>query len=175
MTGERKYVMNFRSSKKRYEKEREAALKKAMDQMDPDIDQDEEDMSEAVFRHIHSGMEDENETDTVERSGTEDIAYEVASFIAVRASEHFFYMTEGVSTNSIMAMLCIIEYSDPHIAVTLLKAMFYANGMENAAMELDIIVSCSCHCDDICEMFIESFMESDVIDHLFMESILEVS
>lgn len=154
--------MNFRSTKERYEKEREAALKKAIDQIYQAMDQDED-------------MFDEDEIDTAEESGTKEIAREVASFIAARATEHFVSMTEGANFNSIMAMLCIIEYSDPRIAVTLLKAMFYAGGMEDAAMELDIIVSCSCHCDDICEMFIENFLGSDAIDDFFMERILEVS
>lgn len=151
--------------------EREEALKRAMERIRQEETDDEE--SEKAFRWNPFDVMSDCDDDEYEGSTVEELAHEIAEFAAERAAEKFAALAEDMDLNTVVAMLCLIEYSSPLSGVKILKGMFYARSMDDAAQELDIIVRSSIYCEDVCEIFIENFIANDDIDWFYMERTLQ--
>ena len=87
------------------------------------IDEDAE-IGESIIRNL-------------ERGKTEDVAVEVASFMAHKTAERFADMVSGRRFSDIMQMIAGIQETDPVDAVRMLQMSFFSHGMTAEAEDID--------------------------------------
>ena len=154
MTGERANTMirRFRNRKISKDNRKELAIMlKAIC-----IDEDDAEVGKAVIRNLEKGQ-------------TEDVAVEVASFMAHKTAERFADMVNGRRFSDIMQMIGSIQEADPVDAVRMLQMGFFSNGMTAEAEDLEIIDICAGIDSDIHEYFIDAFMQEEEIDWFAVE------
>lgn len=105
----------------------------------------------------------------LEKGKTEDVAVEVASFLAHKTAERFADMVSGRRFSDIMQMIANIQETDPVDAVRMLQMVFFSHGMTAEAEDLEILDICAGIDSDIHEYFIDSFMEEEDIDWFAVE------
>ena len=119
------------------------------------IDEDAE-IGESIIRNLEKGK-------------TEDVAVEVASFMAHKTAERFADMVSGRRFSDIMQMIAGIQETDPVDAVRMLQMSFFSHGMTAEAEDLEILDICAGIDSDIHEYFIDCFMQEEDVDWFAVE------
>lgn len=120
------------------------------------IDDGDVEVGESIIRNIEGGKMDE-------------VAIEVASFMAHKTAERFADMVNGRRFSDIMQMVGGIQEADPVEAVRMLQMSFFSHGMTAEAEDLEILDICAGIDSDIHEYFIDSFMQEEDIDWFAVE------
>ena len=120
------------------------------------IEDGETEIGESIIRNL-------------ERGRTEDVAVEVASFMAHKTAERFADMVSGRRFSDIMQMIGSIQEADPVDAVRMLQMSFFSHGMTAEAEDLEILGICAVIDSDIHEYFIDAFMQEEEIDWFAVE------
>ena len=120
------------------------------------IDDGDVEVGESIIRNMEGGKMDE-------------VAIEVASFMAHKTAERFADMVNGRRFSDIMQMVGGIQEADPAEAVRMLQMSFFSHGMTAEAEDLEILDICAGIDSDIHEYFIDSFMQEEDIDWFAVE------
>ena len=120
------------------------------------IDGEDAEVGETIIRNL-------------ERGRTEEVAIEIASFMAHKTAERFADMVNGRRFSDIMQMIERIQETDPVDAVRMLQMSFFSHGMTAEAEDLEIIDICASIDSDIHDYFIDSFMQEEDIDWFAVE------
>ena len=120
------------------------------------IDDGDAEVGESIIRNMEGGKMDE-------------VAVEVASFMAHNTAERFADMVNGRRFSDIMQMVGGIQEADPVEAVRMLQMSFFSHGMTTEAEDLEILDICAGIDSDIHEYFIDSFMQEEDIDWFAVE------
>lgn len=120
------------------------------------IDDGDAEVGESIIRNMEGGKMDE-------------VAIEVASFMAHKTAERFADMVNGRRFSDIMQMVGGIQEADPVEAVRMLQMSFFSHGMTAEAEDLEILDICAGIDSDIHEYFIDSFMQEEDIDWFAVE------
>ena len=120
------------------------------------IDDGDAEVGESIIRNMEGGKMDE-------------VAIEVASFMAHKTAERFADMVNGRRFSDIMQMIERIQETDPVDAVRMLQMSFFSHGMTAEAEDLEIIDICASIDSDIHDYFIDSFMQEEDIDWFAVE------
>lgn len=120
------------------------------------IDDGDVEVGESIIRNMEGGKMDE-------------VAIEVASFMAHKTAERFADMVNGRRFSDIMQMVGGIQEADPVEAVRMLQMSFFSHGMTAEAEDLEILDICAGIDSDIHEYFIDSFMQEEDIDWFAVE------
>ena len=120
------------------------------------IDDGDVEVGESIIRNMEGGKMDE-------------VAVEVASFMAHKTAERFADMVNGRRFSDIMQMVGGIQEADPVEAVRMLQMSFFSHGMTAEAEDLEILDICAGIDSDIHEYFIDSFMQEEDIDWFAVE------
>lgn len=120
------------------------------------IDDGDAEVGESIIRNMEGGKMDE-------------VAIEVASFMAHKTAERFADMVNGRRFSDIMQMVGGIQEADPVEAVRMLQMSFFSHGMTAEAEDLEILDICAGIDSDIHEFFIDSFMQEEDIDWFAVE------
>lgn len=120
------------------------------------IDDGDAEVGESIIRNMEGGKMDE-------------VAIEVASFMAHKTVERFADMVNGRRFSDIMQMVGGIQEADPVEAVRMLQMSFFSHGMTAEAEDLEILDICAGIDSDIHEYFIDSFMQEEDIDWFAVE------
>ena len=120
------------------------------------IDDGDLEVGESIIRNMEGGKMDE-------------VAIEVASFMAHKTAERFADMVNGRRFSDIMQMVGGIQEADPVEAVRMLQMSFFSHGMTAEAEDLEILDICAGIDSDIHEYFIDSFMQEEDIDWFAVE------
>ena len=120
------------------------------------IDDGDAEVGESIIRNMEGGKMDE-------------VAVEVASFMAHKTAERFADMVNGRRFSDIMQMVGGIQEADPVEAVRMLQMSFFSHGMTAEAEDLEILDICAGIDSDIHEYFIDSFMQEEDIDWFAVE------
>jgi hypothetical protein len=125
-------------------------------------DDEDVEIGESIIRNLEGGK-------------NEDVAVEVASFMAHKTAERFTDMVDGKRFSDIRQMVVGIQESDPVDAVRMLQIAFFSHGMTAEAEDLEILDICAGIDSDIHEYFIDSFMQEEDIDWFAVESWIDES
>ena len=120
------------------------------------IDDGDAEVGESIIRNMEGGKMDE-------------VAIEVASFMAHKTAERFADMVSGRRFSDIMQMVAGIQETDPVDAVRMLQMSFFSHGMTAEAEDLEILDICAGIDSDIHEYFIDCFMQEEDIDWFAVE------
>ena len=120
------------------------------------IDDGDAEVGESIIRNMEGGKMDE-------------VAIEVASFMAHKTAERFADMVNGRRFSDIMQMVGGIQEADPVEAVRMLQMSFFSHGMTAEAEDLEILDICAGIDSDIHEYFIDLFMQEEDIDWFAVE------
>ena len=120
------------------------------------IDDGDAEVGESIIRNMEGGKMDE-------------VAIEVASFMAHKTAERFADMVNGRRFSDIMQMVGGIQEADPVEAVRMLQMSFFSHGMTAEAEDLEILDISAGIDSDIHEYFIDSFMQEEDIDWFAVE------
>ena len=120
------------------------------------IDDGDAEVGESIIRNMEGGKMDE-------------VAIEVASFMAHKTAERFANMVNGRRFSDIMQMVGGIQEADPVETVRMLQMSFFSHGMTAEAEDLEIFDICAGIDSDIHEYFIDSFMQEEDIDWFAVE------
>lgn len=120
------------------------------------INDEDAEIGESIIRNLEGGK-------------NEDVAVEVASFMAHKTAERFTGMMDGKRFSDIRQMIVSIQESNPVDAVRMLQMAFFSHGMTAEAEDLEILDICACIDSDIHEYFIDSFMQEEDIDWFAVE------
>ena len=120
------------------------------------IDDGDVEVGESIIRNMEGGKMDE-------------VAIEVASFMAHKTAERFADMVNGRRFSDIMQMVGGIQEADPVEAVRMLQMSFFSHGMTAEAEDLEILDICAGIDSDIHEYFIDLFMQEEDIDWFAVE------
>ena len=120
------------------------------------IDDEDTEIGESVIRNL-------------ERGRTDEVAVEVASFMAHKTAERFAVMVDGRRFSDIVQMIGRIQEADPVEAVRMLQMAFFSHGMTAEAEDLEILDICAAIDSDTHECFIDAFMQEDQIDWFAVE------
>ena len=120
-------------------------------------DDEDVEIGESIIRNLEGGK-------------NEDVAVEVASFMAHKTADRFTDMVDGKRFSDIRQMIVSIQESDPVDAVRMLQMAFFSHGMTAEAEDLEILDICAGIDSDIHEYFIDSFMQEEDIDWFAVES-----
>lgn len=120
------------------------------------IDDGDVEVGKSIIRNMEGGKMDE-------------VAIEVASFMAHKTAERFADMVNGRRFSDIMQMVGGIQEADPVEAVRMLQMSFFSHGMTAEAEDLEILDICAGIDSDIHEYFIDSFMQEEDIDWFAVE------
>ena len=120
------------------------------------IDDEDAEIGEAIICNLEKGRMDE-------------VAVEVASFMAHKTAERFADMVSGRRFSDIMQMVGSIQEADPVEAVRMLQMSFFSHGMTAEAEDLEILDICATIDSDIHEYFIDAFMQEEDIDWFAVE------
>ena len=111
-----------------------------------------------------------------ERYQTEDLC-PVIEALAEKTADRFVDMAinlDMTGTMEIISHLMAAQYrEDAKMAVTLIKCIFIASGMREAAKDLDLLDQCCSRDASVCEAFTEAFFETEQMDWFQIENILE--
>ena len=120
------------------------------------IDGEDAEVGETIIRNL-------------ERGRTEEVAIEIASFMAHKTAERFADMVNGRRFSDIMQMIERIQETDPVDAVRMLQMSFFSHGMTAEAEDLEIIDICASIDSDIHDYCIDSFSQEEDIDWFAVE------
>lgn len=101
----------------------------------------------------------------------------VIEALAEKTADRFVDMAINLDlkgTMEIISHLMAAQYrEDAKMAVTLIKCIFIASGMREAAKDLDLLDHCCDWNETVCEAFTEAFLETEQMEWLQLENILD--
>lgn len=101
----------------------------------------------------------------------------VIETLAERTADRFMDMAIDLDMNGTMELVAHLQdaqcRADPKLAVTLMKCIFIASGMREAAKDLELLDNCCIKDGSAYEVFTDAFMETEEMDWFQLEIIMK--
>ncbi len=114
-----------------------------------------------------------NNEHTPEDSEPEALMSKVIAFLAEKSADRFDYMADGMEMFVLKEIVYRMEHTDPETAVIMLQSMFMTKGLENAAVDLDILNIFSEYDADVYENFIDELFDTEIFNQFLVSNWLD--
>lgn len=115
----------------------------------------------------------DNNEYTPEDPEPEALMSKVIAFLAEKSADRFDYMADGMEMFILKEIVYRMEHTDPETALIMLQSMFMTKGLENAAVDLDILNIFSEYDADVYETFIDELFDTEIFNQFLVSNWLD--
>ncbi|MBP3897446.1 MAG: hypothetical protein J6D57_06410, partial [Mogibacterium sp.] len=97
----------------------------------------------------------------------------VISFLSEKTADRFDYMADGMEVMVLKEIVYRMEHTDSKTAVVMLQSMFMTNGLEAAAVDLDILDILHGYDADTYDLFIDELFDTEIFNQFLVANWLD--